>query len=55
MDPEEVTLRAFKSQDKMLAEMARQLSEEELYQRLERRLGPGQARIMAHAAIERFG
>lgn len=55
VDPEEVTLRAFRAQDSMLAEMARNLSEEELYQRLERRLGPGQARIMAKTAIERYG
>jgi choline-sulfatase len=54
VNPEEVTNRAFKAQDRMLAEMARQLSEEELYQRLERRLGPGQARIMAQVSIERF-
>jgi len=55
VDPEEVTLRAFRAQDRMLAEMARRLSEDELCQRLERRLGPGQARIMAQASIERFG
>ena len=55
VDPEEVTLRAFRAQERMLAEMARSLSEEQLYQRLERRLGPGQARIMAKTAIERYG
>jgi choline-sulfatase len=55
VDPEEITFQAFRAQDKMLAEMAVQLSEEELYKRLEGRLGPGQARIMAKTAIERFG
>jgi choline-sulfatase len=54
VDPEEVTLRAFRTQDRMLAEMARQLSEEELYQTLKGRLGSGQARIMAKMACERY-
>jgi hypothetical protein len=54
VDPEEVTLRAFRTQGNMLAEMARQLTEDQLYQRLEGRLGPGQARIMAKMAIERY-
>ena len=55
VDPEAVTLEAFRAQDRMLADMVRQLSEDELYARLERRLGPGQARIMAKTAIERYG
>jgi choline-sulfatase len=47
VDPEEVTLRAFRTQDRMLAGMGERMSEEELYKQFRGRLGPGQARLMA--------
>lgn len=55
VDPEEVTLRAFRFQEQMLESMARELSEQELYNRFEKRLGSGQARVMAKMALHRFG
>jgi hypothetical protein len=45
-----VSLRAFRTQDRMLAAMAARMSEDELFARLRGRLGPGQARIMAMKA-----
>jgi choline-sulfatase len=50
VDPEEVTMRAFRTQDRMLAGMGERMSEEELFDRFRGRLGPGQARIMAMKA-----
>jgi len=47
VDPEEVTLRAFQTQEKMLKEMAEQLTEEELFEKFRGRLGNGQARVLA--------
>lgn len=47
VDPEEVTLRAFRTQEKMLKEMSGQLTEDELFEKFRGRLGDGQARILA--------
>lgn len=47
VDPEEVTLRAFRVQEVMLADMAARMSEEELAAELTSRLGAGQARLLA--------
>jgi choline-sulfatase len=47
VDPEEVTRRAFRTQEAMLAEMAARMTEEELADKLTSRLGAGQARALA--------
>ena len=47
IDPEDVTLRAFAKQERMLQEMANRLNEEELFLALKSRLGSGQARLLA--------
>ena len=48
VDPEEVTLRAFRVQEEMLREIARQRGEEGLFNTLKGRLGTGQARMLAN-------
>ena len=47
VDPEEVTLRAFQAQDKVLQDMADGMTEDELFSVLKGRLGNGLARVMA--------
>jgi choline-sulfatase len=47
LDPEEVTLRAFGKQERMLEDMANRLSEDELFSVFKSRLGAGQARVLA--------
>jgi choline-sulfatase len=47
VDTEEVTLRAFKTQEKMLTDFAEQMSEDQLFDLFKGRLGPGQARALA--------
>jgi choline-sulfatase len=47
VDTEALTLKAFKRQEKILDGLADRMSEDELYQLFEFRLGPGQARAMA--------
>ena len=54
VDTEEVTLRAFKTQDAILKNWAHRMTENELYEQFESRLGPGQARSMAKMVRERF-
>lgn len=46
-DPEAMTLRAFRKQESILEAMVERLSEEELFDALKVRLGPGQARALA--------
>jgi len=47
VDPEEVTLRAFHAQEKILADFAERMTENELFDLFKGRLGPGQARALA--------
>jgi choline-sulfatase len=47
VNTEEVTLKAFKAQEKFLQDMAGKMSEDELFKVLKSRLGQGQARAMA--------
>ena len=47
VDTEEVTLRAFETQEKMLADFSKQMSEDQLFDLFKRRLGAGQARALA--------
>ena len=50
VDPDEVTRRGFATQERMLADFARQMSESELAAMLQRRMGKGQARALAAKA-----
>lgn len=50
VDPEEVTQHAFSKQDKMLREMAKRMSEEELFALFKGRMGPGLARVLARSS-----
>ncbi|UCE08379.1 MAG: DUF4976 domain-containing protein, partial [bacterium] len=54
LDTEEVTIRAFKTQDAMLQDWANRMSENELFKAFESRLGKGQARSMAKMVKDRF-
>jgi len=47
VDTESLTLKAFKRQEQILKGLADRMSEDELYQTFEFRLGPGQARALA--------
>lgn len=47
VNPEEITDRAFKLQDKILRDFTEKMSEGELFKLFKRRLGDGQARVMA--------
>jgi choline-sulfatase len=47
VDPEEVTMRAFEAQDKVLAGFTEKMTEDQLFNLLKGRLGPGQARTLA--------
>lgn len=47
VDPEAVTRRAFQTQGRMLEEMSDRMTEQQLYETFESRLGPGQARALA--------
>ncbi len=47
VDTESLTLKAFKRQEQILNDLVDRMSEDELYQLFEFRLGPGQARAMA--------
>ena len=47
VDTESLTLNAFKRQEQILNDLVERMSEDELYQLFEFRLGPGQARAMA--------
>ena len=47
VDPEATTLRAFKAQDQILQRLVDRMTEDELYETFEFRLGPGQARALA--------
>jgi choline-sulfatase len=47
VNPEALTLKAFKRQEQILNGLVKRMSEDELYQLFEFRLGPGQARAMA--------
>lgn len=47
IDPDEVTRRAFATQERFLADMSDRLGEEGLFEALRRRLGDGQARALA--------
>jgi choline-sulfatase len=47
VDPEEVTLRAFNVQEKMLADMSATMSEEKLYNTFKGRFGTGQAKALS--------
>ncbi len=47
VDPEEITLRAFHAQEKMLADLSMRLNEDQLFAIFRDRFGPGQARILA--------
>ena len=47
VDPEEVTLRAFHAQEKILADFAVRMTEDQLFDMFKGRLGPGQARALA--------
>jgi len=48
VDPEEVTVRAFRMQEEMLARFAGTMTEEELFNLFRSRLGPGQSRVMVN-------
>lgn len=52
VDPEEVTLRAFETQNRILQGLIRDCDENELFERFRRRIGDGQARTLA-ARIKR--
>jgi len=47
VDPEEVTLRAFRTQEKKLADFAERMTEDQLFNLFKTRLGSGQARALA--------
>lgn len=47
LNPEEVTLRAFRAQDKILADFSEKMTEEQLFDMFKGRFGPGQARALA--------
>ncbi len=47
VNPEQVTLAAFRKQEKLLYDMSVRMTEDELYSEFEFRLGPGQARALA--------
>lgn len=47
VDPEEVTLRAFKAQEKVLSGFTENMTEDQLFNLLKGRLGSGQARALA--------
>lgn len=47
IDPEDVTLKAFRAQDKILADFSQKMTEDQLFNMFKGRLGPGQARAMA--------
>jgi len=55
VDTEDVTLRAFKTQDAMLKDWANRMTEDELFEQFKGRLGKGQARSMAKMVKDRFG
>jgi choline-sulfatase len=54
LNTEEITMRAFKTQDAMLSNWASRMSEDELVEQFKSRLGKGQARSMAKMAKERY-
>ena len=54
LDTEEITMRAFKTQDTMLNNWASRMSEDELVEQFKSRLGKGQARSMVKMVKERF-
>jgi choline-sulfatase len=47
VDPEEITVRSFRLHERILADFARNMTEDQLFDMLISRLGPGQARILA--------
>lgn len=47
INPEEVTVRAFKTQERMLQDMANRMTEQELFETFKSRMGPGLARVLA--------
>ncbi len=47
VDPEQVTIRAFQAQERMLRDFAERMTEEQLFGLFKSRLGPGLARTMA--------
>lgn len=48
VNPEEITLRAFNLQEKMLTDFAGRMNGDQLFDLLKSRLGPGQARVLAN-------
>jgi len=50
LNPEEVTVKAFQTQEKFLKNMADQKTEDELFEILKGRLGPGLGRALAAKA-----
>jgi choline-sulfatase len=54
LDPEEVTIRAFNTQESMLKDWAKRLSENDLFDKFKGRLGDGQARSMAKLVKDRY-
>lgn len=55
VDPEEVTIRAFQTQAKYLADMAGKMTESELVEKFRGRLGPGLAQTLAASVKGRLG
>jgi choline-sulfatase len=47
VNPEEVTLKAFQAQEKMLADLSERMTEDQLFEIFEGRFGAGQARALA--------
>ena len=54
VDTEKVTLKAFKTQEEFLKNLAKGKTEDEIYEQFLSRLGKGQARSMAKMVIDRF-
>jgi len=54
LNTEEVSLRAFKTQESILTSWLKKLSEDKLFEKFKGRLGDGQARSMAKLAKSKF-